>query len=341
MDQIIQGLNQFYQNNILVLYDSPLKIIALIVDLIIVGFLIYTAVVKLRNTRVWQLFKGIITLYIITFLSDFFNLNILHTIMSSIMTYGVFLLIVVFQPELRRILEELGTRGRFKKLFNIENDQDGRKKENIYRISIAAEELSRNKIGALMVIERDIKIPDIIATGIPIDSEITPQLLCNIFVPNTPLHDGAVIISNSKIAAAACMLPLSDDKDISKDLGTRHRAALGISKESDAIVVVVSEETGKISIAKDGTLIADVKEDILKKILIKNLIIEPNQKIQQEKELKQQQALEAKQATKEVKRLERENRKLEKAKNKAEEKVQIAEEKAQKAMEQVEKINKE
>ena len=108
------------------------------------------------------------------------------------------------------------------------------------------------------------------------DAEISPQLLVNIFVPNTPLHDGAVVISENKIAAASCMLPLSDDKDIARELGTRHRAAIGISKESDAIVVVVSEETGKMSIAKDGTLIADVREDVLKKILIKNLITEPN-----------------------------------------------------------------
>ena len=123
-----------------------------------------------------------------------------------------------------------------------------------------------------MVLERDIKLNDIIETGIAIDSEISPQLLCNIFVPKTPLHDGAVIISNNKIAAASCILPLADDKDIARELGTRHRAAIGISKETDAIVVVVSEETGKISIAKDGTLIADVKEETLKKMLIKYLI---------------------------------------------------------------------
>ncbi len=340
MDKLSQVWDEIIVQNFTELYDTPLKIVALVIDLIIVGFIAYYAFTRMRNTRVWQLLKGIVVLVVITFLSGVFNLNILHSILSSVMTYGVFLLIVVFQPELRRMLEELGSRGRFKKILGIENDQDGKKKENIYRIAIAAEELSKTKTGALMVIEREIKIPDIIATGIPIGSEISPQLLCNIFVPNTPLHDGAVIISNSKIAAAACMLPLSDDKDISKDLGTRHRAALGISKESDAIVVVVSEETGKISIAKDGTLIADVKDDILKKILIKNLIIEPNLKAEQEKEQKAKQDLEAKQAAKEVKRLERENRKLEKAKQKAEEKVQQAEEKAQNAIEQLEKNTK-
>ena len=129
-----------------------------------------------------------------------------------------------------------------------------------------------------MVIEREIKIEDITNTGIIMNSEISPQLLVNIFEPKTPLHDGAVVISNHKIAAASCMLPLADDKDIARELGTRHRAAIGISKESDAIVVVVSEETGKVSIAKDGTLIADVREDVLKKILIKNLIVEVKSK---------------------------------------------------------------
>ena len=145
-------------------------------------------------------------------------------------------------------------------------------KEDIYKVVIAAEEMAKSKTGALIVFERDIKIQDIIETGIKLDAEISPQVLVNIFVPKTPLHDGAVVISNNKITAAACILPLADDKDIARELGTRHRAAIGISKESDAIAVVVSEETGKISIAKDGTLIADVKEDALKRILIKNLV---------------------------------------------------------------------
>ena len=133
-------------------------------------------------------------------------------------------------------------------------------------------ELAKTSTGALIVLEREIKINDIISTGIKMDSDISPQLLVNIFVPNTPLHDGAVVISNNKIAAAACMLPLASDADIAKELGTRHRAAIGISKESDSIAIVVSEETGKISVAKDGTLIADLKEDALKKILITNII---------------------------------------------------------------------
>ena len=151
---------------------------------------------------------------------------------------------------------------------------------------IAVEELAKNKTGALIVMERDIQIKDIIATGIPMDSEISPQLLVNIFVPKTPLHDGAVVISNNKIAAAACMLPLASDKDIAKELGTRHRAGIGISKESDSIAIIVSEETGKVSVAKDGTLIADVREDVLKKILISNIVTKRLNEAKEKREVK-------------------------------------------------------
>ena len=158
------------------------------------------------------------------------------------------------------------------RFFGIDKDIRTKTKENIYKVVIAATELAKKKTGALIVIERDIKLQEIADTGILINGEISPQLLVNIFNPKTPLHDGAVIISENKIKAAACMLPLSDDKGISKGLGTRHRSAAGMSQESDAIVVVVSEETGKISVAKDGTLIVDVKEDALRQILIKNIV---------------------------------------------------------------------
>ena len=189
-------------------------------------------------------------------------------------------------------LEELWNNfgaNKFTDFLGINNkDAEGKKKENVYRIAIAAIELAKTKTGALIVIQRDVKIQDIIATGINLDAEISPQLLCNIFVPNTPLHDGAVVISDGKIAAASCMLPLADDQDIARELGTRHRADIGISKESDAIAVVVSEETGKISIAKDGTLIADVREDVLKKILLKNLIVEERNHKKNSEEVKKE-----------------------------------------------------
>ena len=271
------GINfqNFYNENILAyfhsLQESPFKMITFVFDIAIVIFLLYSFIRIVKGSRAWQLIKGIALLLVITWASALLNLKILNSILTGIMNLGVIAIIVIFQPELRRALEQLGT-NKFTRFFGFDSDIATKTKEDIYKIVIAASELSKTKTGALIVIERDIEIKDIINTGVPMDSEVSPQLLVNIFVPKTPLHDGAVIISNNKIAAAACVLPLADDKDIAQELGTRHRAAIGISKESDSIVVVVSEETGKISVAKDGTLIADVREDVLKKILISNVV---------------------------------------------------------------------
>ena len=263
------------------LVNSPYDLITFIIDVAIVLLLAVKFFQIVKGTRALQLLKGIIFLIIATVASSFFNLRILNFILTSFMTYGVILLIVMFQPELRRALEQLGS-NKITRFFGIEQEIANKMKENIYKIAIAATELSNTKTGALIVIERDIKLKDIIDTGVIIGAEISPQILVNIFQPNTPLHDGAVIISESKIMSAACMLPLANDKNISKSLGTRHRSAIGISKESDSIVIVVSEETGKISVAKNGTLIADVKEEALKQILIKNLV----PKVEEKKEKK-------------------------------------------------------
>lgn len=252
--------------------NNPWNVLTLIIDISIVVFLIVKVVNVLKGSRAMQLVNGIIFLILITWASYILNLKVLNYILTTIMTYGVILLIVLFQPELRRALEQLGSTNKVTKYFGLEKDIISKTKEDIYKIVFAVTELSRNKIGALIVIERDIKLKEIISTGIVLNSEISTQLLVNIFTPNTPLHDGAVIIKENKIAAAACMLPLASDNDIAKELGTRHRAAIGMSKESDAIIVVVSEETGKISIAKEGKLIADLKEEALKKILISNII---------------------------------------------------------------------
>ena len=271
------GMNweNFYRDNIVAyiksLQENPLELVTLIIDLAIVIFLLYCFFKVVKGSRAWQLIKGIVLLIVATWVSGLFNLKILNWILTGIMNLGVIAIIVIFQPELRRALEQLGT-NKLTKFFGIDKDISTKTKEDIYKIVIAATELSKTKTGALIVIERDIKIQDIIAGGIPMNADVSPQLLVNIFEPNTPLHDGAVVISGNKIAAAACVLPLADDKDIARELGTRHRAAIGISKESDSIVVVVSEETGKISVAKDGTLIADVREDVLKKILISNVV---------------------------------------------------------------------
>lgn len=298
------GMNweSFYKESIVEyiksLQTNPFELVTLIIDLTLVIFLLYCFFRIVKGSRAWQLIKGIALLVVATWVSGLFNLKILNWILTGIMNVGVIAILVIFQPELRRALEQLGT-NKLTQFFGIDKDLSTKAKEDIYKIVIAAEELSKTKTGALIVIERDIKIQDIIATGIPMDAEVSPQLLVNIFVPKTPLHDGAVVISGNKIVAAACVLPLADDNDIAKELGTRHRAAIGISKESDSIVVVVSEETGKISVAKDGTLIADVREDVLKKILISNVVtkrfaIEKKERKNRLKKLKEKMKIEKK-----------------------------------------------
>ncbi|CDC07079.1 MAG: diadenylate cyclase CdaA [Clostridia bacterium] len=305
------GMNweNFYKDNIVEyiksLQTNPFELVTLIIDITIVIFLMYCFFKIVRGSRAWQLIKGIALLIIATWMSGLFNLKILNWILTGIMNLGVIAIIVIFQPELRRALEQLGT-NKLTQFFGIDKDLSTKTKEDIYKVVIAATELSKAKTGALIVLERDIKIQDIIATGIPMNAEVSPQLLVNIFEPKTPLHDGAVVISGNKIAAAACVLPLADDKDIAKELGTRHRAAIGISKESDSIVVVVSEETGKISVAKDGTLIADVREDVLKKILISNIVtkrfsVEKKERKSKVKELKEKWKMKKKKEEKEEK----------------------------------------
>lgn len=303
------GMNweNFYKDNIVEyiksLQTNPFELVTLIIDITIVIFLMYCFFKIVRGSRAWQLIKGIALLIIATWMSGLFNLKILNWILTGIMNLGVIAIIVIFQPELRRALEQLGT-NKLTQFFGIDKDLSTKTKEDIYKVVIAATELSKTKTGALIVLERDIKIQDIIATGIPMNAEVSPQLLVNIFEPKTPLHDGAVVISGNKISAAACVLPLADDKDIAKELGTRHRAAIGISKESDSIVVVVSEETGKISVAKDGTLIADVREDVLKKILISNIVtkrfsVEKKERKSKVKELKEKWKMKKKKEEKE------------------------------------------
>lgn len=260
--------------------EYPIKLVSLILDLAIVIFVVIKLLKFARDSRVMQLIKGIILIVLFTWISGILNLNIVHSTLTAILPSGVIALVIILQPEIRRALEQLGT-NKLTNFLGIEKSIETKTREDIYKIVIAVEEMAKTKTGALIVIQRDISLSDITSTGVAMNSEISPQLLVNIFVPKTPLHDGAVVIRNNKISAAACILPLASGKDISRELGTRHRAAVGVSKEYDAIAIVVSEESGKVSIAKDGTLIADVSEEALKKILIKNIItnrLENNEK---------------------------------------------------------------
>ncbi|MGE4283565.1 MAG: diadenylate cyclase CdaA [Clostridia bacterium] len=260
------------------LYNFLLQLIKFIklsdiIDIIIVAYVIYKAVRLISETRAEQLIKGIVVLLVVTQLSEWLNLNTINFILKNTMQVGVLALLVVFQPELRRALEQVG-RSRFGNIFNFEEyNTESNIAFAIEEIAKAVQTLSQNRIGALLVVERDTKIGDIIRTGITMDATISAELLVNIFIPNTPLHDGAVIIRENKIKAAACFLPLTQNENLSKELGTRHRAALGMSENSDAVVVAVSEETGKISFALYGDLTRNLTVETLKKALNKTIQI--------------------------------------------------------------------
>ena len=214
--------------------------------------------------------KGIIFLLLATQLSNTFKLHTVYWISLKALDYGVIAALIIFQPEFRAGLEHIG-RAKFNLFGKNVNTSEETLNRNIEEIVEALYSLSRQKIGALIIMERETRISDIINTGTIIDAEISRQLLINIFIPNTPLHDGAVVIRDSKVKAAACFLPLTESKDLSKDLGTRHRAGIGVSEVSDCITLIVSEETGGVSIAKAGKLYRDISRERMMNILRSNL----------------------------------------------------------------------
>lgn len=255
-------------------YQSLISQIALvrvtdIIDVIIISIIIYNALRFIRDTRAIQLLKGVVVLVVITQISQLIKLHTVNYLLSSAMQLGVVALIVVFQPELRRALEQVG-RTSMGRWFNFEEHTENVEMEKIIsEITSSCTAMSKSRIGALIVLEREIKIGDIIGTGITLNAEVSSELLINIFIPKTPLHDGAVIIRDNKIEAASCFLPLSQNPNVSKELGTRHRAGLGMSEESDAVVVIVSEETGGISIACGGELNVKLSPEALERELTK------------------------------------------------------------------------
>jgi diadenylate cyclase len=248
---------------------SALDYVSDIVDILVVWFVIYKLIMLIKGTKAVQLLKGIFVIIIVRGLSSIFGLDTLGWMMEQALTWGFLAIIIIFQPELRRALEQLG-RGH---LFSRTGMQEEEEQEQmIESMTKAVSYMAKRRIGALLSIERETGMSDYIETGIAIDAKITSQLLINIFIPNTPLHDGAVIVQKRQIAAAACYLPLSESPFISKELGTRHRAALGVSEVTDSITVVVSEETGAISITKNGELHRDLSLERFKEILTVELI---------------------------------------------------------------------
>lgn len=262
-------------------FRDPLSIVRAIIDISIVSYLVYKLIFLVRETRAWQLIKGVLVIIVAAYVSQLLGLRTIEFILKTSYQLIGFAIVVLFQPELRRGLEQIG-RSKFRNLFSFDEENNTiRTTAAIEEIVKAATALSKTYTGALIVIEGETKIGEIINTGTQLDSMISSELLENIFTPNTPLHDGAVVIRENKIKAAACFLPLTDNPNLSKELGTRHRAALGITEVSDCIAVIVSEETGKISFALNGGLTRNLTSDTLRKALNKNLLEKnaPNKKI--------------------------------------------------------------
>ncbi|MDU1832448.1 MAG: diadenylate cyclase CdaA [Finegoldia sp.] len=238
-----------------------------IIDIAIVAICIYKLYMMIKETRAEQLIKGLVIIFIFVKISDSLKLYTVNWVLENMMTALAIMIIVVFQPELRKILETIGRSNILTKSFA---DIRGEKVDKcVEEIVHAVFSLSRQKIGALIIFERSTGLGDVVETGTTLNSAISSELLINIFIPNTPLHDGAVVIKNDTIKAAACFLPLSTEQSISKELGTRHRAAIGMSEKSDCLALIVSEETGGISIAEHGKINRYVDEPTLTKILTK------------------------------------------------------------------------
>lgn len=251
-----------------------LDYVASVVDILVVWYLIYKIFMIVRGTKAVQLLNGIFIILVLRGLSNLFGLRTLEWLMEQVIEWGFLAIIIIFQPELRRALEQLG-RG---KIFTRQKQKEEEKQELIVNAIVkACDYMAKRRIGALISIAQETGLNDYIETGIPMNAKVTAELLINTFIPNTPLHDGAVIIQDDEIKAAACYLPLSESPFISKELGTRHRAAVGISEVTDSITVVVSEETGGISLTRNGELHREITLDQLREMLTDKLVkpVEP------------------------------------------------------------------
>ncbi len=237
-----------------------------IAEIAILSVLIYIIMRWIKDTRAWMLLKGILFIVLFTFVASIFQMDTILWLVNNAISVGIIAVVVVFQPELRKALEELGRKRLLASAF-FDNQKDGNKRfsdKTVNEIVRACFSMGKVRTGALIVLERQELLKEYIGTGIEIDGVLSGPLLINIFEHNTPLHDGAVIVRGDRILAATCYLPLTENRDLSKDLGTRHRAAVGMSELSDAMVLIVSEETGEVSIAMGGTIIRNVDADFLR-----------------------------------------------------------------------------
>lgn len=269
MQNIVESLGNMvsYVVNLLDL-TSPARYIITAIDIVLViAIIVYIAKI-IKKTRAGQIVKGVILLALIYVIAKLTNMVILTFLLDNFMSYGIILLIIVFQPELRNVFEKLG-RSKIVDVFDM--DDNILVKHSISEIAKAVEIMSMKQIGALIVLERNTNVAEVLREGIPLNAKVTSELIQNIFMPRTPLHDGAIVISGSEILAAKCILPLASEVSVPKSLGTRHRAAVGTTEISDALVVVVSEETGTISLAEGGKLTRELTADTLRDLLTKKL----------------------------------------------------------------------
>ena len=237
-----------------------------VVEILIISYLVYNIMIWIKNTRAWILMKGLAVILVFMLLAVIFNMQTILWIVSNVLGFAITALIVVLQPELRKALEELGRKNLFSQVFLFDSgrrDSGVTSDKTISEIVKACMEMARAKTGALIVIEGEQTLKEFESTGIDLDAVVTSQLLINIFEHNTPLHDGAVVVSGNRITSATCYLPLSDNKELSKDLGTRHRAGVGVSEVTDSFTIIVSEETGKVSVALEGNLERSLNAELL------------------------------------------------------------------------------
>lgn len=247
--------------------DKPKIGVTDVIEIIIIAFVLYHIMVWVKNTRAWMLFKGIIVILIFLLIAALFQMNTILWLSEKVVNIAAIALVIIFQPELRNALERLGRKNFLTAFFSFDFQKASTvrfSEKTITEIVKACYEMGKVKTGALIVIERDVMLNEYIRTGIPLDSLVSSQLLINIFEHNTPLHDGAIIVRGDRIVAATCYLPLSDNMELSKELGTRHRAAVGVSEVSDSMTIIVSEETGAVSLAVEGTLYRNIDADFLK-----------------------------------------------------------------------------
>lgn len=241
-----------------------------ILEIIILAFIFYQLIIWVKDTRAWILLKGISVVIVFYFIAMILRMNVILWIFSNSISVVIMAVIIVFQPELRLALEQLGTKNIIRSIIPFEEEkamEGAFGNKTISELVKASYEMAKVKTGALIVIEREVPLVEYERTGIRLDSLLSSQLLINIFEHNTPLHDGAIIVKGNRITAATCYLPLSDNPELSKELGTRHRAGVGISEVTDSFTIIISEETGKVSVAQQGRLIRDIDGDSLRKRL--------------------------------------------------------------------------